>query len=99
VSPCTPCDLSVCRGGGELGRRHHEQGKGSLKWNTFRDYEACAAHLIATRLTAPDLLCGSFGSAGGLIGGVLVNRFPELFRALIMRLVLLPFSLPSTALP
>jgi oligopeptidase B len=55
------------------------------KWNTFLDFKACATHLIELRLTTPSLLCGSFGSAGGLIGGVLINHFPELFRAIVMR--------------
>lgn len=77
--------LKITRGGGGLGRFHHEQGRQLLKWNTFLDYRSCAEYLISNLRTTPALLCGSFGSAGGLIGGVLVNEFPRLFKAVVMR--------------
>lgn len=34
------------RGGGEFGPQWHTAGKKYLKWNTFKDFEACALHLI-----------------------------------------------------
>ena len=74
-----------CRGGGEYGSHWHASGKGMLKWNTFHDFVACAEHLILRRYTAPSFLCGMGTSAGGLIMGVMVNKFPDLFTALIMR--------------
>ena len=83
--PLPVSSLNYGRGGGELGRVHHEDGRRMKKWNTFHDYRACAEYLIQNQFTTPDLLCGSFGSAGGLIGGVLVNQFPHLFRAVVMR--------------
>jgi protease II len=37
--------------------------------------------------TNSNKLCGEFQSAGGLIGGVMANAFPDLFAAIIMRFI------------
>lgn len=39
------------RGGGDLGRYWHEEGKLLHKRNTFTDFIACAEHLIQVRFS------------------------------------------------
>ncbi|CAN5905241.1 S9 family peptidase [soil metagenome] len=75
--------LAHVRGGGELGRRWYTDGKFGTKTNTFDDFVACARHLIDTGRTAPDRLAARGGSAGGLLAGAVINRAPELFRAVV----------------
>ncbi|MEP7301132.1 MAG: S9 family peptidase [Caldimonas sp.] len=75
--------IAHIRGGGDLGRRWYEAGKMANKATTFSDFIACAEALIARGLTAPRLLAIEGGSAGGLLMGAVVNRRPELFRAVV----------------
>jgi len=49
--------LAHVRGGGELGRLWHEDGKFLKKRNTFTDFIACAEHLVGLDYTRPELLC------------------------------------------
>ena len=51
--------------------------------NTFSDFIACAEHLVAQGVTAPDRLAISGGSAGGLLIGAVLNLRPELFRCAV----------------
>jgi oligopeptidase B len=71
------------RGGGEMGKRWHDEGRMLSKRNTFTDFIACAEHLIAGGFTSPDRLAIEGGSAGGLLVGTVVNMRPELFRAVV----------------
>lgn len=71
------------RGGGEMGKEWHDRGKMEWKENTFGDFIACAEHLIAEGITAPDRLVATGGSAGGLLVATVVNRRPELFHAAV----------------
>ena len=50
--------IAHVRGGGEMGRPWYEDGKLLHKRNTFTDFIACAEHLVAEGLTAPDRLVG-----------------------------------------
>jgi oligopeptidase B len=75
--------LAHVRGGGEMGKRWHDEGRLMAKPNTFSDFVACAEHLIAQRWTAPDRLVIEGGSAGGLLMGAVANQRPELFRAVV----------------
>ncbi len=75
--------IAHIRGGGELGKPWHDQGRMARKDTTFSDFIAVAEHLIATRWTDPNHLVIEGGSAGGLLMGAVVNRRPELFRAVI----------------
>jgi len=87
--------LAHVRGGGELGRRWYEDGKFSVKTNTFTDFVACARQLIDTGRTSPDRLAARGGSAGGLLMGAVVNLAPELFRAVVAEV---PFVDPLTTM-
>ena len=71
------------RGGGDLGHSWYEAGKMARKETTFTDFIACAEALIAKGYTSPSKLAIEGGSAGGLLMGAVVNRRPELFKAVV----------------
>lgn len=71
------------RGGGEMGKRWHDEGRMLEKKNTFTDFVACAEHLIRKRYTASDRLVIEGGSAGGLLMGAVTNLRPDLFRGVV----------------
>jgi len=73
------------RGGGDLGKTWHDQGKMLKKKNTFTDFIACAETLVAEKYTSKDRLVIEGGSAGGLLMGAVVNMRPDLFRAVVAR--------------
>jgi oligopeptidase B len=75
--------IAHVRGGGELGRPWYDDGKLLHKRNTFTDFIACAEHLVADGLTAPDRLVARGGSAGGLLMGAITNLRPDLFAAVV----------------
>jgi oligopeptidase B len=96
--------LAHVRGGGELGKPWHDDGRMMKKMNTFTDFIACAEHLVQQRFTAPDRLVIEGGSAGGLLMGAVANLRPDLWKAVVSKV---PFvdvlntmsdaSLPLTA--
>jgi oligopeptidase B len=71
------------RGGGEMGKRWHEDGRMLSKRNTFTDFVAAAEHLIACGYTEPSQLAIEGGSAGGLLMGAVTNLRPDLFKAVV----------------
>ncbi len=71
------------RGGGELGKLWHDQGKMLLKKNTFTDFIACADFLVREGYTTPDALAITGGSAGGLLMGAVANLRPDLCRLVL----------------
>ena len=73
------------RGGGDLGKKWHDQGKMMSKRNTFTDFIACAETLIRDGYTSRDRLVIEGGSAGGLLMGAVVNMRPDLFHAVVAR--------------
>jgi oligopeptidase B len=75
--------IAHVRGGGELGKAWHDQGRMLHKRNTFTDFITAAEHLISAGYTAPDRLAIEGGSAGGLLMGAVVNLRPDLFRAVV----------------
>jgi oligopeptidase B len=76
--------IAHVRGGGELGRKWHEQGKGRLKHNSFGDFIACAEHLVKHGYTSPARLAAMGESAGGLLAAAVINERPELFGAVVV---------------
>jgi oligopeptidase B len=96
--------VAYVRGGGELGKKWHDDGRMLHKKNTFTDFIAAAEHLIAEGFTSPPRLVIEGGSAGGLLMGAVVNMRPDLFKAVVSKV---PFvdvintmsdaSLPLTA--
>ena len=95
--------IAHIRGGGELGKRWHDQGRMQAKPNTFTDFIAAADFLVAQQYTARDRLVIEGGSAGGLLIGAVLNRRPDLCRAAVLRVpfvdvvnTMLDESLPLT---
>ncbi len=77
------------RGGGELGKRWHEAGKGANKQNVFDDFIAAAEYLIAENIAHRERLAIRGLSNGGLLTGACVAQRPDLFAAVISELPLL----------
>jgi oligopeptidase B len=95
--------IAHIRGGGDLGKPWHDEGRMLKKKNTFTDFIACAEHLIAEKYGAKDRLVIEGGSAGGLLMGAVVRLRPELFKAVVTRVpfvdvinTMLDTSLPLT---
>ncbi|HEX8852857.1 MAG TPA: prolyl oligopeptidase family serine peptidase, partial [Pyrinomonadaceae bacterium] len=72
--------IAHIRGGGEMGKRWHEEGRMMKKINTFTDFIAAAEFLVGAGYTSPERLAITGGSAGGLLMGAVVNMRPRLFR-------------------
>jgi oligopeptidase B len=77
------CALAHIRGGGDLGKPWHDQGRMMNKRNTFTDFIASAEYLVAQKYGSKDRLVIEGGSAGGLLMGAVANLRPDLFKAVI----------------
>ncbi len=75
--------IAHIRGGGEMGKQWHDDGKMMKKMNTFTDFIAAAEHLIAQKYTTSAQLAIQGGSAGGLLMGAVANLRPDLFKAVV----------------
>jgi oligopeptidase B len=75
--------IAHVRGGGEMGKEWHEQGRMMSKKNTFTDFIASAEQLIKEKYTSKDKLVISGGSAGGLLMGAVTNMRPDLFKVVV----------------
>jgi prolyl oligopeptidase len=67
------------RGGGAFGKEWHHAGRKLTKPNTWKDFIACAEHLIKSGYTSPTKLAGRGGSAGGILIGRAITERPDLF--------------------
>ncbi|MBC8066435.1 MAG: S9 family peptidase, partial [Chlorobia bacterium] len=76
--------IAHVRGGGELGKPWHDDGKMLKKRNTFSDFAAAADELVYSGWTTRDRLAISGGSAGGLLIGATLNLRPDLCKAAIL---------------
>ena len=76
--------MAHIRGGGELGKPWHDQGRMEKKQNTFSDFIAAADFLVAENYTARPRLVIQGGSAGGLLIGAVLNQRPDLCQAAIL---------------
>jgi oligopeptidase B len=91
------------RGGGELGKAWHDDGRMMHKKNTFTDFIASAEYLLAQGYGAKDRLVIQGASAGGLLMGAVLNMRPDLFHAALVQVpfvdvmnTMLDESLPLT---
>lgn len=96
--------IAHIRGGGELGKAWHDEGRMMHKKNTFTDFIACAEHLVAQGYGSKDRLVIEGRSAGGLLMGAVLNMRPDLFHAAILEVpfvdvinTMLDETLPLTA--
>jgi oligopeptidase B len=95
--------IAHVRGGGDLGKTWHDDGRLSHKKNTFTDFIACAEHLLAGSYGSRERLVIEGGSAGGLLMGAVTNLRPELWKAVVSKVpfvdvinTMLDESLPLT---
>jgi oligopeptidase B len=77
------CATAHIRGGGEMGRGWHIDGRMLNKINSFTDFIACAEHLIEDGYTSSDRLVVRGRSAGGLLMGAITNMRPDLFKVVV----------------
>ena len=95
--------IAHIRGGGEMGKQWHDDGKMMKKKNTFTDFVNVAEHLVAKKYSSPNQLVIQGGSAGGLLMGAVTNLRPDLFKAVVSQVpfvdvmnTMLDASLPLT---
>jgi oligopeptidase B len=72
------------RGGGELGKAWHDDGRMMHKKNTFTDFITCAEYLVKNGFGSKDRLAIEGRSAGGLLMGAVLNMRPDLFHAALV---------------
>ena len=75
--------IAHVRGGDDLGKRWHDQGKLNERTNTFNDVIDVAEGLVKLGHTQKGRISAEGGSAGGTLMGVIANERPELFRAIV----------------
>lgn len=95
--------IAHIRGGGDLGKPWHDDGKMMKKKNTFTDFVTAAEYLVQQKYGAKDRMVIEGGSAGGLLMGAVTNLRPDLFKAVIAKVpfvdvinTMLDESLPLT---
>ncbi|MBB0968192.1 S9 family peptidase [Dietzia aerolata] len=77
------------RGGGEYGPAWHQAAIREKRPRAYEDFAAVARALVETGVTTRDQLGATGGSNGGLLMGVMLTRYPELFGALAIAVPLL----------
>ncbi len=77
--------IAHIRGGGEMGKPWHDDGRMLRKRHTFTDFIASAEHLLAESYGAKERLVIQGGSAGGLLMGAVTEMRPDLFRAVVSK--------------
>lgn len=81
--------IANIRGGGEYGPNWHTQALKADRHKVFEDFAAVAKDLVARGVTTTDRLGAQGGSNGGLLMGVMLTRYPELFGAIVCQVPLL----------
>jgi len=71
------------RGGGEYGPRWHQAALRHNRHRAYEDLAAVARDLLDRGLCTPQQLGVEGGSNGGLLAGVMLTRYPELFGAVV----------------
>ncbi|MBS0335032.1 MAG: S9 family peptidase [Proteobacteria bacterium] len=71
------------RGGSDKGWGWFLDGRKAAKPNTFRDFIACAEHLVAEGYGTAGRIAAYGGSAGGMLMGAVANMRPDLWGAIV----------------
>ncbi len=77
------------RGGGEYGPQWHMSATKEHRHLVYEDFAAVARDLAGRGVTTPGQLGIEGGSNGGLLMGVMLTRYPELFGAIVGQVPLL----------
>ena len=77
------------RGGGEYGPDWHQSAIRENRPRVYEDFAAVARDLVDRGVTTPERLGIRGGSNGGLLMGVMLVRYPELFGAIVCQVPLL----------
>lgn len=77
------CAHAHIRGGSDMGRAWHREGRVLKKMNSFTDFIACAEHLVKEGYTSPKRIAAFGRSAGGLLMGAITNMRPDLFGVVV----------------
>jgi prolyl oligopeptidase len=77
------------RGGGEYGPQWHQAAIKEHRHRVYEDFAAVAADLVHRGVTTRDRLGIEGGSNGGLLMGVMLTRYPQLFGAIVGQVPLL----------
>lgn len=81
--------LANIRGGGEYGPGWHTQAMREGRHKVAEDFAAVARDLVSRGITTPAQLGAQGGSNGGLLMGIMLTQYPELFGALVCQVPLL----------
>ena len=81
--------LANIRGGGEYGPRWHTQAMREGRHLVDEDFSAVARDLVDRGITTVGQLGAQGGSNGGLLMGIMLTKYPELFGALVCSVPLL----------
>ncbi len=81
--------LANIRGGGEYGPGWHTQAMREGRHLVAEDFAAVATDLVNRGITTVDRLGAQGGSNGGLLMGIMLTRYPQLFGALVCQVPLL----------
>lgn len=81
--------LANIRGGGEYGPGWHTGAIKENRYLVYQDFAAVARDLVDRGITTPERLGIQGGSNGGLLMGVMLTRYPELFGAIVSQVPLL----------
>lgn len=81
--------LANIRGGGEYGPAWHTQAMREGRHKVAEDFAAVARDLVDRGVTSVGQLGAQGGSNGGLLMGIMLTKYPELFGALVCQVPLL----------
>jgi prolyl oligopeptidase len=81
--------LANIRGGGEYGPRWHTQAMRAGRHLVAEDFAAVATDLVDRGIASVQQLGAQGGSNGGLLMGIMLTKYPELFGALVCQVPLL----------
>jgi oligopeptidase B len=75
--------IAHVRGGREMGRRWHDDGRVLRKMNSFTDFNAVTEALVAKGYADAKRVFAQGGSAGGLLVAVASHLRPELYAGIV----------------
>ncbi|WP_280402540.1 prolyl oligopeptidase family serine peptidase [Nocardia carnea] len=81
--------MTNIRGGGEYGPEWHTSVQKANRYKVYEDFSSIARDLVDRGITTAPQLGAVGGSNGGLLMGVMLTRYPELFGALVCQVPLL----------